>query len=656
MSIESELKDLIEAFERTSTGLFEITGRFTTTFDQGIYACAIIKPSKRIRTALGVDRELLLVASNFRDQQQRTIRLLQREIENSNGRFETTIALVIHQDSDGNSKLKNWGRDFGISILPLFRETLSSRPADLERSLCSELYSHDPFDITGPVSDDSNFFGRRDEALDLARKLQRGQIRSCLGIRKIGKTSIINRIVGELRGTYDCITLMIDCSRDDVWSMSAAQLLFALAESTDKAAVSTNGYASISPATTDGDLRVARDRFEKVVLSLSKPLILVFDEIDYVTPGSPTNQRWRADFNSFWRNLRSVYQECARENHQISILVGGVSTYWFTVESIDSIENAALAFVPEEYLSPLAEGATVAMLKRLGKVAGLRFEDAVAELIARTTGNMPYWARKCSSYIHRQIPISERPCAINQPRAEPLIEAFVSEEGAAISEVALRHLFRVHPNLLGATRKCVSGRAGEVSENLRRILKRYGVLNASDALSGLMLTKGFASLAVDEPLPSGGADAASGPPPLEPTGLGDWAEELAALGKRRNVLERRLRELVLNFLRFDAMTSGKPGAIKEKVLAIIPESQRESLRHLSAEEAINKFLWSNLTQLICKEWSLFQKMFGDKDQFIRNCDLINDRYDAHAKPSDAADFALYRRALVHLEDRIAKFQ
>ena len=49
MSIESELKELLEVFIRASNGLFEITGRYTSTFEQGVYACAIAKPTKRIK-------------------------------------------------------------------------------------------------------------------------------------------------------------------------------------------------------------------------------------------------------------------------------------------------------------------------------------------------------------------------------------------------------------------------------------------------------------------------------------------------------------------------------------------------------------------------------------------------------------------------------
>lgn len=655
MRYEAAIKLLIDNFEKASGGLFEITGRYSANFDLGDYGCAIAKPTKRIKTALAIDREILVVASTFKDQQQRTIKFVQREIETSAGRYENTIAIVLHQDPDGNGKLKNWGRDQGISVLPLLGAADYKKPAELERALCFELYSHDPFDVTGPVSDDANFFGRRDEAIDLARKLQRGQIRSCLGIRKIGKTSIINRVLGETSSNHDCVALMVDCSRDDVWTLSGAQLLASLASSAEFAASTASRYASLAPLHTSVDLAVARDRLQQLVMSFDRPLILVFDEIDYITPGSPTNPAWRSEFNSFWRNLRSVYQECSRQGHQMSILVGGVSTYWFTVESIDGIENAALAFVPEEYLSPMPEGATVAMLKRLGKVAGLQIDDSTATQIARATANMPYWARKCASYIHRHIPITERPHALSLERAAPLIDSFVAEEGAAVSEVALRHLFRVHPQLLDATRKCTAGMAREVAEPLRRVLKRYGVLASDDSLSGAMIAQGFAGLLsveqTSEPDSPTTATASQ-----QSAGLNEWAEELAALGMRRNILERRLRELALNFLRFNALSTGKAGDVRDRALSILPESQRESLKHLSAEEVFSRFLWTDLAKLVAKEWSLFARLLGDKEKFISNCDVINDRFDAHAKSADAADFALYRRSLSFLEERIAKVQ
>jgi hypothetical protein len=173
MSIEDSINTLIDEFSISSRGLFEVTGRSIVHFEQGLYGCAIAKPSKRMRNILAVDRELLVVVSTFTDQQQRTIKFTRQHIDNSQGRFEPTVALIMHLDRDGNTKLKNWGRDQGLSILPLYCKSKLSKGEELEHQLCYELYSHDPFDVTGPVSDDANFFGRRDEAIDLARKLQR---------------------------------------------------------------------------------------------------------------------------------------------------------------------------------------------------------------------------------------------------------------------------------------------------------------------------------------------------------------------------------------------------------------------------------------------------------------------------------------------------
>lgn len=652
MSIEAQLNELLNDFEVAATGLFEITGRYGGMFESGMYRCAIAKPTKRMKAALSADREILVVASNFADQQQRTVKFAKRQIDRSDGRFESTIVIFIHNDPEGNLKLRNWGGDQGLSILPVFGGRGATTPAELERSLCFELYSHDPFDVTGPVSDDANFYGRRDEAIDLARKLQKGQIRACLGIRKVGKTSIINRVLREIRKNHDAVCIMIDCSRDDVWSLSAASLLDSLSSTISAASSSGPSYAPLAPNRATADIRVARERLEKAILACSRTLVIVFDEIDYVTPGSPTEQRWRTEFNPFWRNLRSIYQECARHGKALSVFVAGVSTYWFTVESVEGVENAALAFVPEEYLSPLPEGATVAMLRRLGKIAGLHIDEDAAVLIARATGNMPYWARKCGAFIHRHIPTSERPCKVEVSRAQPLIDAFVEEEGAAIAEVALRHLFRVHPHLLQATTACCSGKASTVGEPLKRTLRRYGVLSTKDELSGTMLNKAFASI-------RGEAEAAT-EKTLEQrqprqAGLDEWAEEIAALGKRRNLLERRLRELVLNFVRYDTLMR-KTGDVKDRVVAALPEAQRARFRHLTAEDALGKFNWTDLVKLLAREWTLFESLFGDKAAFLSAAEVINDRFDAHAKDADDADFALYRRSLRQLEDRLAKVQ
>ncbi|MDH0557295.1 hypothetical protein N7648_20560, partial [Enterobacter roggenkampii] len=223
--IQQELAELAVQFERASAGLLSVTNQLSTfEFEKGLYGVLFIKPNKRLSKIFSTDREVIVLITNFQDQQQRTIQALKTQIAESQGRVEGALAIVVHADLDGNRKLKNWGREQSLAILPISARDVISDPAMFERDLLQDFFSNDPFDVTGPVSDDARFFGRRTEALDIARQLRNGQIRSSLGIRKIGKTSILNRILHEARVHQDCVSIMIDCSKDDIWEQNAAQL------------------------------------------------------------------------------------------------------------------------------------------------------------------------------------------------------------------------------------------------------------------------------------------------------------------------------------------------------------------------------------------------------------------------------------------------
>ena len=51
--------------------------------------------------------------------------------------------------------------------MPLYYGKILPSGPELLRTLAYELYSFDPFDVTGPVADDTHFYGRRDEAREL---------------------------------------------------------------------------------------------------------------------------------------------------------------------------------------------------------------------------------------------------------------------------------------------------------------------------------------------------------------------------------------------------------------------------------------------------------------------------------------------------------
>ena len=506
--VRAGIESMLWAFRSRAPELFEATRpNEYPEYGRALYGVLYVKPTKHVGRLLSVDREILVLATSFQDLQARTVQFAIELIDGSGGRLEHSAAIIAHRDPLGNRKLKNWGREQGLTVIPMFMPDYDLPSGQvLSRLLLSEFYSHDPFDVTGPVSDDNQFYGRRDEAQDLARQLQTGQVRACLGIRKIGKTSILHRVIGVIEDLYRASTVFVDCSKDIIWGLRAGQLLAAIAEAVLAAAESPHKTAEVGRVDRSVTVADGYRELSEALRNKSTTVVLIFDEVDYITPGSPTAIHWRQEFNPFWRNLRAVFQEAARGSATLSVLVSGVSSKWFRCESIEGVENAALAFIPEEYLFPLSPGASIAMIKSLGETSGLLFDEAAATLVARTCGFIPFWMRKAGSFIHSAIDVDSRPRNLAEESVALLLQTFLQSEGAGVADTALAHLFRVFPELRPAAAECLEGRAAQVPGHLRTVLEKYGVIHHTDGVwkvSGRMMQAGLSqSLSKTEGNPS----------------------------------------------------------------------------------------------------------------------------------------------------------
>ncbi|MFC4306054.1 hypothetical protein [Cohnella boryungensis] len=666
-SIRTITKNMIEDFSKVSKGLLEVTNNemYVVNSEKAVYGKVYGKPSNRLSSLLSIDREVLILFSGYSRQQMRTINTVGTIVKSSNGRLEPTVAIVVHCDNQGNSKLKKWGREHGISVLPVYyhKDKFPKTQEEFENILCRELFSYDSFDIVGPVSDDEHFYGRRTEAQDLARQLQIGQIKCCLGIRKVGKTSIVNRIVDVCREHHDCYLVVVDCSNDSIWSMRSHELMFSLAQTLRGIKGTQEGYSTLITCNEDSNMVTASQFLASEVADSDKPIIFVFDEIDYITPSSPTTKLWVHDFNEFWRNFRVLYQESARISKRFSILISGVSSKWFRVESIEGVENAALAFVPEEYLLPLPRGASIAMIRDLARVSGLQFDEINGDPIASFCCDIPYWIRKACSFIHRRIDIQMRPIKPDVQTIKIHLEEFIEAEGSIIAQAALTHLFRVYPDLKNHAMECLKGNIESLPKSYINILTKYGLLKKQGEiykLSGEMFQEGLALIHEEsdmvgekvEPDHIFVSETIAEENEINKNLLEEWSDELALIGKRRNILEKKLRGIVLNFLRYDSLMDKQKPPVNERILKRIEEKKRKVFASIPPDEFMEKLLWTELVTIIDKEWSVFERLFSDKSQFSLNSSIINERFDAHAKDADSADLALYRRSLSWYEDKI----
>jgi len=445
----------------------------------------------------------------------------------------------------------------------------------------------------------------------------------------------------------------IDAESDAVFKLTAAALINSLAASLERAKSTADDKLVI--CADHVPIESASERLRNAVEQHHRQILFVFDEIDYLTPTSPTAAHWRQDFNTFWRNIRAVYQASAIRQKNLSLLISGVSSKWFSEESIAGIENAALSFVPEEYLSPLPRGAAAAMIRRLGRTAGLIFNDEVAGEIAQACADMPFWIRKACSFIHSKVEIGLRPFEPQAALIQDYLREFIASDGTAMSEVALAHLFRVFPEVREPALACSHGEISTISPRMLRILQKYGIVSIGHTpkVSGEMMRIGLKQLSEND---IDVADVKGEPVELigDKSDYGEWADELAIISRRRNILERKLRGVVGNFIRFSAMTDSSKGTAKDRVLKCIDTKRRESLQNLDIDDLMSKLFWLELIAVVKKEWQIFDRIFGDKAALDKYTSIVNERPDAHAKDIDLFDAALHRSAVGWFEDRLSR--
>ncbi|MEM6410686.1 MAG: hypothetical protein AAF683_04070 [Pseudomonadota bacterium] len=435
-----------------------------------------------------------------------------------------------------------------------------------------------------------------------------------------------------------------------MFSLDAAGLLNSITRSLLELKDSGRAYAEVDAATSAIPLADAAKEFQTALGQFDVPVILAFDEIDYITPSNGGAKQWRSGFVEFWRNVRAAYHAAARDERRVSLLISGVSSRWFSVESIDGIENAALAFIPEEYLSPLPRGASNAMIKSIGAMAGLRFDEEALRAISSFCSDMPFWIRKACSSIHGKVETTSRPVTLSATAVTSMLDAYGRDEGAALAKVALQHLFRVYPELKKPALRLLQDNP-DLPANVWRTLNRYGIASSNNTVSGEMMRMALTMVAEETPLIV--AETSSGSEQTRPL-ISEWAEELAGISYRRNNLERALRAIVINFLRVSALSSKGEASAKTTLLAAVPEKRRAELQPYNLETVSEKLFWLELVAVINKNWTLFERLFGDKTAFTENANIINDRPDAHAKHLEPSDVAMHRRALQWLDDRIGR--
>ncbi|OJU59244.1 MAG: hypothetical protein BGO08_06315 [Altererythrobacter sp. 66-12] len=380
-----------------------------------------------------------------------------------------------------------------------------------------------------------------------------------------------------------------------------------------------------------------KNAMNQTLNALQSNLLLIFDEIENISPGTAASDHWRAgnDPVYFWQVIRSFAQTTKKRS--LSVCLVGTSPYILEESKINGIDNPAYLLAQKRFIPNLDFDETREMVARLGFFMGLDFDAAAVSKLHLSYGGHPFFTRQVCSKVH-QLTTSQRPKSIPLARIEQAQSEFAGQLESYLYEIVF-NLKAYYPAEFTLLKSLLSEDKIEFGEYIREApelvdhLLGYGLVVARDGVAEIAfdaVRKAVLQIEPDERLID-----------LE----GRWAE----LCIRRGKIEQGLRTTLLIWAR----------GIEPVDWSMALEKQLSKKRFEALRSHDARFLLSNstsplyLTDLIALLGNerVLPYLGVRRSQIRAGLNKVNDfRGDAHAKNISDEEFAAAQRTFEELED------
>ncbi|QIQ85796.1 hypothetical protein [Erythrobacter sp.] len=416
-------------------------------------------------------------------------------------------------------------------IVPITFDQLDRRRDPLISAVRQNHYIRDLFGFQSPLREEHFFFGRSEivsGVIDLAKSGQH----SCLfGLRKSGKTSTIYAIERRCKPA-ELTVVTLDCQDLKIHSRRYGELLYHIVNTVrDKAKLKQLP----KPNSFDG-AEISEwfsEKMSQTIGSLRSSLLLIFDEIENISPETAASDHWRSgkDPVYFWQVLRSFSQSL--KNRSLAFCIVGTSPYLLEKQNIQGIDNPAYLLAQKRFIPNLTFDETREMVNRLGFFMGLDFDAAAINALHSSYGGHPFFTRQVCSKVH-QLTTGQRPKAVPMKRVRDAQREFSGQLDRYMFDI-IANLRDYYPSEFRVLKDLVTEKSDEATEyateapDLIDHLIGYGLIIVRDQVAEIAfdaVKKAVLQVEPDENLID-----------LE----GKWAE----LSLRRNRLESTIRTNLL---------------------------------------------------------------------------------------------------------------
>lgn len=322
----------------------------------------------------------------------------------------------------------------GLAIVPLdvalFRQIKPNRTANdiLASEVDQATGQQNLYAISGPVSGDLSFFGREhvlQETLDL---LEMGQPVGLFGLRKMGKTSLIQRLQGRLaqQRPIAMVDTQKTAQQQGIWSLYP-DIIAAFADHLQRYRPDIDlPELHLWPETPTPSPALA-DAFMQDLHALhtalgapdeDKRLLLIVDEIDRLLPAG--DAPGYEGFTTLFGQLRAANQQA----RMLDFLVVGVDAAVNRIERWQDHDNELYRALREVWVPPMAHNDVCEMIESLGSQMGVRYESGSLHLLATSGGGQPFVTRQLCSWAV-QGRLGQGAITVTAEQARIAIEEFI---------------------------------------------------------------------------------------------------------------------------------------------------------------------------------------------------------------------------------------
>lgn len=385
------------------------------------FSVYFLNPEPSIKEAYGFNQELMLVYSLYRRMEVRTIKAAEKFINDNQarGRVEQLTYFLLSDSDSVHEWVKLYlskNPESRIIITISTRELVNNQSNNwfIRDILSQQLYERDFFDYRLPLEKDTYFFGRKNIVASYLDVIRQSENRGLFGLRKTGKTSILYKLTRIVTSEKIGHFFFYDCKLPSIRQLRWFELMERIIKDIcQKCKIKYKG---------DFDERRISDTFVSLIREIfsnkrrfsNKPIILVFDDIEFISPKAIIDKHWRKDFIDFWQTIWA----CQSMYRNLSTIICGVNPNILESDNVDGVQNPIFGIAPYQYLRGLEFDEMERMVTTLGSKMGLQFDTDTLSYLYDRYGGHPLLTRIACSLVNSTVKISgqNRPIRITKER------------------------------------------------------------------------------------------------------------------------------------------------------------------------------------------------------------------------------------------------